>query len=144
MINSHPLSELFIDWVAASRQRLADETELRRKDAFDDEEIEADMGTPVCLPGDATLCLDKLSSVDVYMHMGTHRSAIFPYNYSPFSPTNARFHNCNTHCQWMRFGTEDEGTYYWFNFQNRKLYTDPQYKHILHLELAQSPLSRSC
>lgn len=35
----------------------------------------------------------------------------------------------------MRFGTEDEGTYYWFNFQNRKLYTDPQYKHILHLEL---------
>ena len=48
VINSHPLSELFIDWVAASRQRLADETKLRRKDAFDDEEIEADMGTPVC------------------------------------------------------------------------------------------------
>jgi len=35
----------------------------------------------------------------------------------------------------MRFGTQDEDTYYWFNFKNRKLYTDPQYKHILHLEL---------
>lgn len=47
VINSHPLSELFIDWVAASRQRLAEDTELRRKDALDDEAIEPDMGTPV-------------------------------------------------------------------------------------------------
>ena len=37
--------------------------------------------------------------------------------------------------QWMRFGTQDEDIHYWFNFKNRKLYTDPQYKHILHLEL---------
>jgi hypothetical protein len=82
VINSHPLSEVFIDWVASSRQQLIDETELRRKDADDDEEIQMDMGTP-----------------------------------------------------WLRFGTEDEGTYYWFHFQTRKLYTDPQYKHILSLEL---------
>lgn len=82
VIASHPLSELFIDWVVASRQRLADETELRHKDTHEDEKVEEDMGTP-----------------------------------------------------WMRFSTEQDGIYYWFNFQNRKLYTDPQYKHILELEL---------
>jgi hypothetical protein len=58
VINSHPLSELFIDWIAASRQRLADETELRRKDALEDEEIEEDMGTPVrpVLPFKTHIC----------------------------------------------------------------------------------------
>jgi hypothetical protein len=84
VINSHPLSELYLDWIAASRQQKAEETELKRKDALEDEEIEEDMGTP-----------------------------------------------------WMRFATEDggEGMMYWFNFQIRKLYTEPQYKHILELEL---------
>ena len=84
VINSHPLSELYLDWVAAERERKLQETELRRKDALEDEEIEEDMGTP-----------------------------------------------------WMRFTTEDggEGMIYWFNFQIRKLYTEPQYKHILAMEL---------
>ena len=66
-------------------QRLADETELRRKDAEEDEEIEEDMGSP-----------------------------------------------------WMRFTTETsvgDGVVYWFNFKIRKLFTDPQYKHVLELEL---------
>ena len=45
VINSHPLSERFIDWIAESRLRKAEENELRRKDA-QEEEHEDDMGTP--------------------------------------------------------------------------------------------------
>ena len=45
---------------------------------------------------------------------------------------------------WMRFGTEDDGITYWFNFQKRKLYTDPQYKHILNLDLEERAAGYLC
>ena len=46
VINSHPLSELFIDWIADSRRRKSEEAELRRQDTYEEEEVEEDLGSP--------------------------------------------------------------------------------------------------
>lgn len=36
---------------------------------------------------------------------------------------------------WMRFTTDDEDEVFWYNFADRKLFTDPQYNHILAMGL---------